>query len=436
MVIENTDAARPIAASGFVEGGPGHGPRPLVTRLTVRPEEVRPHMRTIHAGRVAIPGPLAARRSAAIAAAGVAGCNGRAEAPRGAAAADGHRRRGAQDERPGRREHAGDDPGHQRGDDPRAGPGVPRGEAFHEGTDVKTGQLLLVIDEEPYQVKLDQAKAKLAEAEAALKKAEQSKAREVAEAQLLLDEAQRSLDQVEEKRERSLLNRNAATIEDVDASRPCSRRAAPRSRPTRPASSRRGPTTRPTSSRPGPTSRRPRPTVRDAEINLGYCRMSAPIDGRIGQALVKLGNLVGADKNTDLVTIQQLDPMGVDLNPPARRLPVITELVKKGLYANLSVEGGGEYPQPSKVYFIDNTVEPTTGTFLMKASVPNPEEELLPGEYVRVRATIGSYGDVIVVPEKAVIEGQAGPTVFVVERERARSPWSGSSRSTSIAGCA
>ena len=79
--------------------------------------------------------------------------------------------------------------------------------------------------------------------------------------------------------------------------------------------------------------------VRDAEINLGYCRMYAPINGRIGQLLVKPGNLVGPDQNTDLVTIQQLDPMGVDLNPPARYLPEITRLIKKGLFDRPAIEG-------------------------------------------------------------------------------------------------
>jgi membrane fusion protein (multidrug efflux system) len=293
---------------------------------------------------------------------------------------------------------------------------------FTEGTDVKTGQLLFVIDEEPYQIKLDQAEANEAEAEASLRKAEHSKAPEVAEAQLHLDEAQFALDQVEEKRERSLLNRNAATIEDVERKQALLKKSAAQVEADR-ASLEQSRADYDTNILAAKASlEAAKASVRDARINLGYCRMYAPIDGRIGQALVKLGNLVGADKNTDLVTIQQLDPMGVDLNPPARRLKAITELFKKGLFADLSIEGERGYTHPSKVYFMDNTVEPTTGTFLMKASVPNSDEVILPGEYARVRANIGSYGDVIVVPEKAVMEGQAGATVYVVDQSHRVAP--------------
>ena len=71
--------------------------------------------------------------------------------------------------------------------------------------------------------------------------------------------------------------------------------------------------------------------VDDAQLNLGYCRMYAPIDGRIGELKVKVGNLVGDAGQTELVTIQQLDPMGLDLRPPARYLPEATALLEAGV---------------------------------------------------------------------------------------------------------
>ncbi len=87
---------------------------------------------------------------------------------------------------------------------------------FHDGADVKAGQLLMVIDEEPFQVRLEQARARLAEAEAALKKAEESKSREIAQAQLELDQSQLILSRLEESRTRSLVIRNAGSREDLD----------------------------------------------------------------------------------------------------------------------------------------------------------------------------------------------------------------------------
>jgi RND family efflux transporter MFP subunit len=287
---------------------------------------------------------------------------------------------------------------------------------FTEGKNVKAGQLLLVIDEEPYQAKLDQARAKLDEALADQRKAEQSKAREVAEAQLHLAEAQRTLDQVEERRERSLLARNAATIDDVDRRVATLRKSSAQVEADL-ASLEQARADYETNILAAKSKvEAARADVRDAEINLGYCRMYAPIDGRIGQSLVKPGNLVGKDQNTDLVSIQQLDPIGVDLNPPARRLPEITRLLKKGkVLIDLLIEGERQYPEKAEVYFLDNTVDSTAGTVLMKAKVPNPEESLLPGQYVRITGRLEDFDDVIVVPDQAVIEGQGGPSVYVVE---------------------
>jgi membrane fusion protein (multidrug efflux system) len=167
---------------------------------------------------------------------------------------------------------------------------------FAEGAMVKKGQLLLVIDEEPYQIALQSAKAKLAETEAALKKAEESKEREVSSAQLDLDRAQLLLAQIQERRNRALVNRNAATTEDLDKteadrSRWVSQVEADRAHLAQSkADYEVGIATAKAQLSAAAAS------VRDAELNLGYCRMYAPIDGRIGEARVKVGNLVGPDQ--------------------------------------------------------------------------------------------------------------------------------------------
>jgi membrane fusion protein (multidrug efflux system) len=297
---------------------------------------------------------------------------------------------------------------------------------FAEGAMVKKGQLLLVIDEEPYQIALQSAKAKLAETEAALKKAEESKEREVSSAQLDLDRAQLLLAQIQERRNRALVNRNAATTEDLDKteadrSRWVSQVEADRAHLAQSkADYEVGIATAKAQLSAAAAS------VRDAELNLGYCRMYAPIDGRIGEARVKVGNLVGPDQGgsggfSELATIQQLDPMGIDLRLSSRELDRITSLIEEGLSVKLIRQGPTgllEHPYPGTGFFIDNTVDETTSTFLIKARIPNPGGKLLPGEYVKVRMEIDRLENAVVVPASAVIESDSGTTVYVVDKDK------------------
>ena len=144
--------------------------------------------------------------------------------------------------------------------------------------------------------------------------------------------------------------------------------------------------------------------------------MIAPIDGRIGELKVKLGNLVGDNGDTELVNLQQLDPMGLDLRPAARNLPIATALqAKGGIPVNVAVEGERPHPHVGKTLFVDNQVDTQTSTFLVRADIPNPDGAILPGQYIKGTAVIGEYVDAIVVPEQAVLEGQEGPRVYVVD---------------------
>lgn len=294
---------------------------------------------------------------------------------------------------------------------------------FAEGAMVKKGQLLLVIDEEPYQVAVQSARARQAEAEAVLRKAEESKAREVSAAQLDLDRAMLVLAQLQERRNRSLVSRNAGTAEDLDKTE------ADRKRWESQVEADRANLDQAKADYDvGIASARAqvsaaRAAVRDAELNLGYCRMYAPIDGRIGEARVKVGNLVGPDSAgggafTDLATIQQLDPMGVDVRLSSRDLDRITSLVQGGLAVSLTRPGPSgplEHPHEGRGYFIDNTVDETTSTFLVKARFPNPGGKLLPGEYVKVRMVVDRLQDAVVVPAPSVVESDSGTIVHVVD---------------------
>jgi membrane fusion protein (multidrug efflux system) len=285
---------------------------------------------------------------------------------------------------------------------------------FEYGKNVKKGQLLLVIDEEPFKVQFDRTKAELAADKAALEKASASQAREVSQAKLELSQAQFRLDEVEERRSRNLFARKAASQDDVDKSEAQRKKSAAQVDADRASAVQSVADYTIDIETAKANVAKSEAAVEDARINLNYCRMYAPIDGRIGELKVKIGNLVGDTGQTELVTIQQLDPMGLDLRPAARYLPEATALVASGLEVRLTVEGERRHPHVGKAIFIDNTVEPTTSTFLLRALVPNPDGSILPGQYIKATMTVGQYVDAVVVPEQSVVLGQEGTRVFVV----------------------
>jgi membrane fusion protein, multidrug efflux system len=296
---------------------------------------------------------------------------------------------------------------------------------FVEGALVKKGQLLLVIDEEPYQVALQSARARQAEADASLKKAEESKGREVSAAQLDLDRAQLRLAQILERRNRALVSRNAGSAEDLDKTEADRRRWESQVEADHAHLAQAKSDYAVGIASAGAQVSAAKAAVRDAELNLGYCRMVAPLEGRIGEARVKVGNLVGPDQGggggfTDLATIQQLDPIGVDLRLSSRDLDRTTTLIEGGLPVRLirpGPAGPQEHPYEGRCFFIDNTVDQTTSTFLVKAQIPNPGGKLLPGEYVKVRMVVERLENAVVVPAPSVVESDAGTIVHVVDAQ-------------------
>jgi membrane fusion protein (multidrug efflux system) len=296
---------------------------------------------------------------------------------------------------------------------------------FAEGALVKKGQLLLVIDEEPYQVALQSARARQAEADASLKKAEESKGREVSSAQLDLDRAQLLLAQIQEQRNRTLLSRHAGSSEDLDKTEADRKRWESQVEADRAHLEQAKADYAVGIATAQAQVFGAKAAVRDAELNLGYCRMSAPIEGRIGEARVKVGNLVGPDQGgaggfSELATIQQLDPMGVDIRLSSRNLDQITSLIEGGLPVHLirpGPAGPQEHPYAGQGFFIDNTVDETTSTFLVKARIPNPGGKLLPGEYVKVRMQIDRLENAVVVPAPSVIETDTSTIVHIVDAD-------------------
>jgi membrane fusion protein (multidrug efflux system) len=297
---------------------------------------------------------------------------------------------------------------------------------FEEGSYVKKGDLLLVIDETPYQITLSSAKAKRSEAEAAVTKAEKSKVREVSQSQLALDQAQLTLSQIEERRAKALLARSAGSREDLDKAE-----ADRKKNEAQVESSQANAEQAKADYAVGILASKAQleaaeAAVREAEVNLGYCRMSSPIDGRIGESKVRVGNLVGPDASSgggaysELASIQQLEPMGLDVRVSSRSLARATRLISEGLKIRLTmpgIDGPQDYPHEGVCYFIDNTIDPTTSTFLVKARIPNPERALLPGEYVTIKAVVDRIEDAVVVPETSVMEQEGGPVVYIVDKD-------------------
>ena len=295
---------------------------------------------------------------------------------------------------------------------------------FKEGADVKKGQLLFVIDEAPFQAKLADAQAQSDQAEAALKKGQDSKSREVAEAELAMGKAQLALAEVEERREQSLLKRNASSVEDVQRKQALRLTAVAKVDANKASldQSRADYDTGQLAARADLAGAKAR--VVEARLDLGYCRMASPIDGRIGMAEVKLGNLVGpmssggAGNYTELAVVRQLDPMGVDIHVSSKYLDRVTRLIAQGLPIEVyrpGLEGEEARRFRGKMTAIDNTVDSSTSTFKVRSEVANAEAALLPGDYVKADVKVGELKDVVVVPEQAVVETQAGPTVFSVD---------------------
>ncbi|MBN6151505.1 efflux RND transporter periplasmic adaptor subunit [Xanthomonas sp. AmX2] len=164
--------------------------------------------------------------------------------------------------------------------------------------------------------------------------------------------------------------------------------------------------------------------VESARINLAYARVDAPISGRIGKSSVTAGALVTASQTAALATIQQLDPIYVDVTQPSASLLRLRQAMASGelekadataARVSLLLEDGSPYPLPGRLEFSDVTVDQDTGSITLRAVFPNPNAELLPGMYVRAVLQEGVQDQGLLVPQQAVSRNGAGkPTAYVV----------------------
>ena len=163
-----------------------------------------------------------------------------------------------------------------------------------------------------------------------------------------------------------------------------------------------------------------------ALLDLSYCTVRAPISGRIGRALVDVGNLVGeSGQDTVLAQIVQIDPIHVDFAPTERdRLDVLRGAAagrlpaqREGVPVEIILGDGTPYPHAGAIDYVDPTIEPTRGTVAVRALVPNPDGALKPGEFVRVVVVFPDVSDAVLVPQRAVVDQQGGTYVLVVKDE-------------------
>jgi multidrug efflux system membrane fusion protein len=156
--------------------------------------------------------------------------------------------------------------------------------------------------------------------------------------------------------------------------------------------------------------------VQKARLDLAYCTLRSPVHGRTGSLSVQAGNLAQPNAAVPLVTITQVKPIYVAFSVPEGKLAQLRAL-GEGVKVLAQVPGD-KAPHEGKITFIDNAVNTQTGTILLKATFPNDDEALWPGQFVNLTATLGERKGAIVVPATAVQRGQQGSFVFVVKADQ------------------
>jgi multidrug efflux system membrane fusion protein len=264
--------------------------------------------------------------------------------------------------------------------------------SFQEGDFVAKNDELFSIDARTYEAQLDQARANLAKDEAALLQLEASLAKDL---------AQEKYARAETGRYSSLLEKELVSNEQVEQVRANADalEAAVRADQAAIESAR-------------ATVEATRAAVASARVMLSYTSIRSPIDGRTGNLDIKQGNIVGID--VPLVTINQIEPIYVTFSIPEAQLA----MVKKGQKVIVGSEDGTLAPEAGELIFIDNAVDPTTGTIRLKASFPNKDHSLWPGEFVKVALQFSTTRNARLVPNHSVQTDQGATYVYVVKPDR------------------
>lgn len=242
---------------------------------------------------------------------------------------------------------------------------------FREGDPVKAGELLFTIDPRSFSARVRQAEATLAKDRAAL------------------DNARRQA-----KRYGPAARKGYVSAEQSDQAQTTAASLAAQVQADQAA-------------------------LESARLDLDHCTIRSPISGITGDLLTDPGNLVKADADQPLVTINQVVPIKVSFTAPEQDLPEIKKYLAAGtLTVQAAPNGNAGQPQTGKLSFLDNTVDPTTGTIQLKAIFANRKRALWPGQFVNVRLFLTTRRGATVVPSQAVQTGQHGTFVYVVQKDR------------------
>ncbi len=242
---------------------------------------------------------------------------------------------------------------------------------FKEGQDVKKGQQLFTIDPRPF--------------EAALRQAEANMQRDNAQLKNLLEQVRRYAELVEKqyvsREQYDLIKTNADAAEAVVEA--------------------------------------DKAAVENAKVQLSYCYIYSPVNGRVGSLLVNEGNLVRVNDGAPLVVINQVNPINVTFSVPEQHLSDLTRHMNAGqLKVDASFQSDEGRPEQGRLEFVDNSVDRSTGTIKLKAIFANTERRLWPGQFINVALTLTTQPDAVVVPSEAVQVGQEGQHVFVVQPDK------------------
>jgi membrane fusion protein, multidrug efflux system len=238
---------------------------------------------------------------------------------------------------------------------------------FKEGDFVKKGQVLLTIDPRPYEAALAQAKAALAR-----------------------DKATGKYNRAQAQRYKTLFDQGVVPAEQVDSFTSGADAS-------------------------DATVNADEAAVKTAELNLEYCTIVAPIDGRTGTVMVKAGNLVKV-ADVPIVVINQVNPIYVNFTVPQQYWPDIKQDVdRRALHVKVTIPQNAGLPVEGTLTFVDNIVDSTTGTIHLRGTFDNSADRLWPGLYVSVLLTLSEQANAIVVPAHSIVSTQQSSYVYVVK---------------------
>ena len=280
---------------------------------------------------------------------------------------------------------------------------------FTDGANVKKGELLFTIDPRPFEASLKQAQANLAKDVAAKKQAEANLAREIAQENWGLTQVKRYSTLVEQGVVASEQYQQLRAEYDTLKANSEAARAAVRSADE--------------------TIRVDNAAIETAKVNLSYCYIHSPIDGRAGQRLVDIGNVVnpgggsssaetnnGSVPSNALLVIERLDPIYADFTISQGNLSTVQEQMRAGtLMAEVRLPDSPDDAVPGRLTFVDNSVQTETGQVTLRATLPNPGHRFWPGRFVNIRLLLGTVQGAVLVPSTAPQMSANGSYVYVIK---------------------